>query len=111
MAFSDKNSLTKADLERMRSQLIDNQSAIFDTAVMSGLTKRRLEDTFCDIPFRTIVSNRVVPAKRHSKSVNGGKRSYHRRIQKKWNKRYGLKPFNGVYMINTEVLRVPFYGF
>lgn len=29
------------------------------------------------------------PKRPHSKHKNGGKRSYHNRIQKKWNKRFG----------------------
>jgi hypothetical protein len=31
------------------------------------------------------------PIRRHSKRRNGGKASYHRRIQKKWTKRFGEK--------------------
>lgn len=31
------------------------------------------------------------PLKRHSRRANGRKASYHRRIQKKWKKRFGLR--------------------
>lgn len=33
---------------------------------------------------------RIGPARVHSKRCNGGKASYHRRVQKKWNRRFGM---------------------
>lgn len=32
-----------------------------------------------------------VPVRAHSKRANGGKASYHRRVQKKWDKRFGQR--------------------
>lgn len=54
---------------------------------------------------------RLVPRLKHRKRANGGKASYHQRIQKKWLKRFGTKavetqPKGQVYVMgDTLVIR------
>lgn len=44
-----------------------------------------------------------VPAKKHRVSI-GMKKSYHHRIQKKWNKRYGYTYQPCAYILNNQVI-------
>lgn len=46
---------------------------------------------------------RQVPVRRHKKRANQSA-AYHRRIQKKWNKRWGTKTVRSAYLLNPGVL-------
>lgn len=56
--------------------------------------------------FRVVESTmamETVPVRRH-KQTRAKSDSYHSRIQKKWNKRFGFKQVPGIYMIDTSKL-------
>lgn len=62
-------------------------------------------NTFAGLPVRVFehpLCNRIVPNKVH-KRRRGQSAAYHRRVQKKWNKRYGTHEEQVAFFINSSL--------
>ena len=63
-------------------------------------------NSLLDIPIRVVDSGlceQVVPIKKHRKRRNQSA-AYHRRIQKKWTKRYGTRVENVAYFVSPSAV-------
>lgn len=52
----------------------------------------------------SVLSTILVPKRQHQEKPWHSGRVYHRRVQKKWNKRYGMFASPAVYMIDARLI-------